>query len=429
MGTFDFNSVSMNRFSGVQNLNENTIVQLDGDQTKAAGTWSGKNIFRFMRSSATKADNNAVRAQLLDSLGKAFGVEGAGVDAEGKLTFSKAFMDRLEDILGRDTFKRADFGIDSQGRVTSGKPLTQRRISAILTKATVVGKIGFNIADYRVKVNSIKASLDSIPDPNDRAVVKGAMNRATAMLEFLENNLDGLIEENPLNYLGYENKPRFVIAVTDMKEGENLFPGGNIQPVHSAGNKTFFPLNRTHLREHIQSKFGFLVHLENVTGDLTGPNIEKDIKQYIGDLFRLHITTAVDLVQDTLGTDDFKGTISAFRCSNPCIEGKTSEMRSFQEAKGLVHTFGSDAPAEPAADHDESVSLYDCIGRELSVIANSNKTNGDMSWKTLKPILVDHLVGLNRPIGVKDNAPLGKVTEADIERFRQNLIDDDIIEE
>ena len=50
------------------------------------------------------------------------------------MTFSKAFMDRLEKLLG-PAFKREDFGVGADGTVSSGKPvvraITETDIDAI----------------------------------------------------------------------------------------------------------------------------------------------------------------------------------------------------------------------------------------------------------------------------------------------------------
>lgn len=45
-------------------------------------------------------------------------------------------MDRLEQLLGKE-LKRSDFGIGADGTVSSGKPLTARRIKAILNKVNL----------------------------------------------------------------------------------------------------------------------------------------------------------------------------------------------------------------------------------------------------------------------------------------------------
>ena len=77
--------------------NDNTIVNVNGDGNLVANrkTFSSVNVFRWMRSSATKAANNEVRTEFLRSLGEAFGIEGATVGNDGKTRFSKEFMDRL----------------------------------------------------------------------------------------------------------------------------------------------------------------------------------------------------------------------------------------------------------------------------------------------------------------------------------------------
>jgi hypothetical protein len=99
--------------------------------------WVGK-IFRM---TGAKNANNAVRTELLRALGRAFEInEGIGSNSEGKTTFSPRFMDRLSELLG-PAFMREDFGIRPDGTVDSGKPLTKRRITAILDRAKLVGQV------------------------------------------------------------------------------------------------------------------------------------------------------------------------------------------------------------------------------------------------------------------------------------------------
>ena len=94
------------------------------------GTYRGK-LGALFRSPTTASANNATRTELLRSLGDAFGLDGIGRNAKGVTTFSKDFMDKLAKLLGPE-FKRDDFGVGADGTVTSGRPLTQRRISAIM---------------------------------------------------------------------------------------------------------------------------------------------------------------------------------------------------------------------------------------------------------------------------------------------------------
>jgi hypothetical protein len=80
-------------------------------------------------------------------------------EKDGKTYFSADFMAKLERILGRDVFKAADFKLNRDGSVSSGKPLTQRRIQAIVEKAGIYANTGFSVGAYRQKLESIKKDL------------------------------------------------------------------------------------------------------------------------------------------------------------------------------------------------------------------------------------------------------------------------------
>ena len=119
-----FDPGALKRFENVNFGNENTIANLEGSGLKASGTWS--RFSAIGRQDPEKAENNKARTELLKSLGNAFGLQGMS-EKNGKVTFTKGFMDSLEKILGRDVFKRSDFGISGAGgEVSSGRPLTQR---------------------------------------------------------------------------------------------------------------------------------------------------------------------------------------------------------------------------------------------------------------------------------------------------------------
>ena len=129
-----FNPNALNAFSNVNFDQNDAIANLGEDNSLVQNGNRGLGIFAKIRFSSTKANNNAVRTELLKALGRAFNLDGVG-EQGGKTTFSREFMDRLEEILG-PVFKRGDFGIDADGAVASGKPLTQRRIQAVCTAAT-----------------------------------------------------------------------------------------------------------------------------------------------------------------------------------------------------------------------------------------------------------------------------------------------------
>ena len=141
----ELNSAALNIYRNAAFADGKTILNNDGDGIKANGVYSGA-LSALTRSSEEKTANNAARTELLKALGRAFNVKGM-TEEGGKVTFSKDFMVRLEKILGAD-FKRGDFGINADGEVTSGKPLTMRRVQAIVKKADLVGNGSFSLPVY-----------------------------------------------------------------------------------------------------------------------------------------------------------------------------------------------------------------------------------------------------------------------------------------
>ena len=127
--TIQFDASKATMFRNVDFGNENAIANLDGkDGVKANGRFT---LFgKFSRTDEQRADNNAVRTALLKALGQAFGLSGMTTEG-GTVKFSRDFMGRLEQILGSKVFKRGDFEVGADGVVKSGKPLTQRRITAL----------------------------------------------------------------------------------------------------------------------------------------------------------------------------------------------------------------------------------------------------------------------------------------------------------
>ena len=192
--TVTFNPKTLDMFRNAQFESTRSIANLDG----ANGLKSNKTlgIWRLFRSNKTTEANNAVRAELLKSLGQSFGLSGMS-EKNGRVTFSKEFMTKLEKILGADVLKTADFKIEADGTVSSGKPLTSRRITAILNKAAVVGQTDdFNIDIYKVKMDAIKKDLGlaGLSEKQLQKVLKdkpylGLFLTAEKGLDFLKNDL------------------------------------------------------------------------------------------------------------------------------------------------------------------------------------------------------------------------------------------------
>lgn len=111
-------------------------LQLSGDGTRlhvGDKYYSARFLKRLFRTGSNKLENNQIRTQLLENLARTFGLE-VSRDAAGKCVFSAELMDQLERQLGKDIFKRGDFGLDEHGHVASGSPLTERRITAIVDR-------------------------------------------------------------------------------------------------------------------------------------------------------------------------------------------------------------------------------------------------------------------------------------------------------
>ena len=168
-----FNIKAFDAFRNAKLQGDDAIANIGKDNAVTQkGTYHGK-LGAIFRVSSTKAANNAARTELLRSLGDAFGLEGIGRNAKGVTTFSKDFMDKLAKLLGPE-FKREDFEIASDGTVKSGKPLTQRRISAIIKQATLVGKGEYDYDTYKTKLAYVKAQIAALKVNSTEDYIKTA---------------------------------------------------------------------------------------------------------------------------------------------------------------------------------------------------------------------------------------------------------------
>ena len=284
---------------------DNTIVNVNDEGNLVANkkTFSSVNIFRWMRSSSTKAANNKVRTALLRSLGEAFGIEGATVGADGKTRFSKSFMDQLEKLLGAD-FKRSDFGLDKNGVVSSGKPLTERRISAIVTRALAVGKGPFDAAAYRAKVDQMLKMAAATKVPEDLMdVLKERVAVLGHILDFFDDGgIDGLIEENDAYEPDYDpdNDPNYNPRNDDIRTCPYLLHKGyDLVPLKKKDD----------LREYLFSKYsddkvgGIYLHFEYVEAtamnrhpldDSRRVNFHDAIKTYVHSALETYVKLSDD---------------------------------------------------------------------------------------------------------------------------------------
>jgi len=187
---FDISKVAMFRNATI--ANENTKVNLDGNGgIMSAGLYEGRFTDWRHRTDRQRTSNNEVRTAFLKALGQAFNLQGI-TEENGAVRFSEQFMDRLQQILGNDVFKRGDFDVGNDGIVKSGRPLTKRRIEAIINKAVMVGKTDFNVDIYMKKLQVIKKEQGIGDMPLDELKTKTGKNLfllAEKCLNFLKNDI------------------------------------------------------------------------------------------------------------------------------------------------------------------------------------------------------------------------------------------------
>lgn len=127
------NASSMANFAQISG-NSATIYREKNGEIQSCGTYWGP-LGRIFRSGKTKAANNAARSELLAALSDAYGIkDGYSRQEDGKIKFSTDFLSRLKENIGVDMAKtlKLDSAFEMKGGyVVCGKPLTERRISAV----------------------------------------------------------------------------------------------------------------------------------------------------------------------------------------------------------------------------------------------------------------------------------------------------------
>jgi len=339
--TFDASRIST--FSEAQFASANSIAKLDTDgDITSGGTYRGA-ISAVFRTSAAKESNNAVRTELLKSLGQAFNISGM-TEADGKVSFSKDFMDQLESLLGKDVFKRGDFKIGADGTVTSGRPLTSRRISAIVTKAEEVGarclvRCGggeYDAAAYEADFKTIQnaiakrkdvretETLSLLADPKDKKPVtygphprlKEYYEDVGKCLKFLNNDFEGLISENP-EWVSNERSgksntgvPRYVI--TDPETHERT-------PLRNTGDLTTYLTRPGKYIGLFEPRW-----YENIPKKIDTPEGLAALKDYIRTTLKTFVQSSIDLYFDANEAGKLDALVNEITTTTlGCMDGKT----------------------------------------------------------------------------------------------------------
>lgn len=399
-----FDVTALNAFRNADLGGEKAIANLGQDDKIVKKNDYYGPIGKIFRGGAAKAANNAIRTELLRSLGKAFGLSGMS-EKNGMVTFSKDFMDKLAKLLG-PAFKRDDFEVGADGIVKSGKPLTQRRITAIVKQAQIVSEGAFDYEVYTTKLAHANEVVAKLPGDNDK--LKSRLELAGKLTEFIHNDLDTMIDVN----LQYD--PESAKIFDDPKlSSEFIF---NFRDENGRQQSEPFDPKRCidQVGDRLNKQFGVPIHIcENILGnkrfakssELTNP------RQQITDYVRKVVTNYVETTLGTFLAAEKAGKLEDFSRSignDLCLEAKTSAIATYRLTNLPLENVEQDnvpgnpqvaAPAVvPVATHDKDQALDQCIGREITALVEADPSIE--RWDQVADRVKANLVGSIRPINV-----------------------------
>ena len=428
--SMEINTTHLAMFRDVKLEGENAIANVGTDgKSVVQNKKLGSLISRLFRSKTEESLNNAARTALLKSLGQAFGLSGM-TESGGTTKFSADFMKKLEGILGRDVLKTGDFKISSDGTVSSGKPLTKRRIDAIINKAVLVSPGAYNYADYKAKLDYVRTRLDAMPATMDKSDVEGAkkkFNLAEKMMDFVKDEIPGLVVANdPDDIFDYDPTIDAPLMFKMRTEG-----GGT----RNAALNSFSAIN-----SYVGERIGAPFHLqENILGgkfntrlsDVKDP--KKQIPEYFKNVMTAYATTIIDLFIECEKLGKLDKFIGVLNEKVICAEARTSSLIEFRL---------KEIPSEdgPVVTHNSDQPLDQCIGREIAAMVEKNPDLMESDdFKDFAEEIKKNLVGTIRPItvpqhtagGIKfvplmdgNNKPVVRaITAEDIDRLGQACID------
>ena len=360
----NINLAALNMFTQAKAWTADSVANLDGkDAIKKVGEYGGA-LSALGRSSIEKAANNEMRTELLKSLANAFNMQ-VKTDNDGKARFDRAFLRTLERKIGAE-FKRDDFKLDADGYVCSGRPLTARRIKAIISKVTLAalnpgstdssigtgktasaGKSGpvktqFGLRKeiynpYFDKLDVIKGKIRKAPEH-----VKTFYARIEKSLDYLANQLDTeRLEEGDNDRSALRNTMEYQFEVIEL--GNKLKPGMNKFEYYDPKRGRYVPLESTYdFNTNILSPAigGGFIHLERATrinenGDkvVFNPRQAPDIqplRKYIADTLRLLVSKAIDLYFASEEAGKLNEFFEHLKNPGACIEDQGMHLVMFE---------------------------------------------------------------------------------------------------
>ncbi|MCR5084981.1 MAG: hypothetical protein K6A65_05705 [Succinivibrionaceae bacterium] len=426
--TVDFNESALSKFEHLNLDNQNAIVTQGQDQQLQSTQNLGSNPLRWIRSDATQQANNAVRTELLKSLGEAFGIkQGIGQDGQGRTTFSKDFMNKLKSLLGAD-LKAADFGVDeATGLVSSGKPLTKRRIDAIMAQATAFKElsgesISQNLDAFQSKFKAMIKDLDS---PGTKELIS-KLPVSDGQRQKLQEGLRSI--QSCLNFAS-QGGASSLIAKDDQAMYNDPSLGNRFQ-VRDAETNKFVPLNKFgDINEQFMKQTGLTIKLGGNRGidsfsySYSESNYDHSDDGSIVSGMRNEIDKKVDQytsgLLDTYMLSKQAGNLDRF------LTLLAGAGDSIEERIGLINGF-----KEVEINSVGIKEFYkNNLGTALTAIINeARKDDPKAPWESIREKAYDQLRGKKAaianlskfgftPVPVGGNAMVKVITMADIERL------------
>ncbi len=408
-----FDSAPLEMFGNAGFGNANAVIHLDQDKhLKSDSSYSSLNIFRWMRGSEAERKNNEIRTQLLKSLGESFGLSGVKTGVNGEVTFSKEFMDKLQKLLG-PAFKRSDFGVpDKGGAVSSGKPLTARRLQAIYASAGIYDISHFDFAAYKQKIGAIlkeqfgmETTLNMAPDKFEAMARKSTVFQVYAgiekSLDFLQNHFKGFMREEPgYNYakdvMGRSDeeledyKVRFQIK--DLKTGkyEDMRRVDDVNDIegrhkHSPNQALFDALR------------GNLIHTERADFNSATSRDIAPLNKYVEGTLKSFVKNGIDAYLEAKMNGKLDALMEHLKNPGACTEEKGMRFYEFRQ-KHFQQKVDAKLEAElkTIIKNTDFTPLDKAIEVELENISSLHPEF--KTWKEYGPELKRRLVGLHRPM-------------------------------
>ena len=439
----EFNVSALDTFKNNTLADDNSIANInDKGEIVQNGTFSKSNIFRWMRSGSTQANNNNIRTQLLQSLGKSFGLEsGITTGKNGAVTFSGEFMNKLEKLLG-PSFKKADFGIsDAGGAVSSGKPLTSRRINEIVTKAMSYNNSSFSVEAYKNKLSGIMNDYklpSSLGMSNEKYNSLTKNNSAAKIFGDIEKCLD-FLDKNKFDQI-LRVSPEYDLSV---ELGEEIPEDMNKFDVYDDDAGKFVPL-KNNMKKFDDKLWkilgGELIHTERAKFDKTTSTDLKPLKNYIETTIKSFVKNTIDAYYESKMNGQLNQFNQQLEKPGACMEDKGKTFFEYRQNKlqGGVKDVKLEAELDLVVNRNQSKTLKQRIEDELNFAFK--KTEGD-SWKDYADTVKQSLVGKTCEIIVPEedadgntkyvnlldengNKVVRPVTEADIDKLGEALYDD-----